>query len=85
MPAGDSHQYISGRRGGHHACRRKNLLFGMSERTGPQAIETTASRLFATDAADRIIVCRLSPIVPTCILTRCSPSLTPARPPSTRR
>jgi arginine deiminase len=43
-----------------HAGAR-TLLFGMSERTGPQAIETTASRLFATDAADRIIVCRLSP------------------------
>ncbi len=43
-----------------HAGTR-TLLFGMSERTGPQAIETIASRLFAADAADRIIVCQLSP------------------------
>ncbi|WFN33976.1 arginine deiminase [Methanogenium sp. S4BF] len=43
-----------------HAGMR-NVLFGMSERTGPQVIETVASRLFAADAADRIIVCRLSP------------------------
>ena len=43
-----------------HAGTR-TILFGMSERTGPQAIETIASRLFAADAADRIIVCQLSP------------------------
>ncbi|KAF1075935.1 arginine deiminase [Methanogenium sp. MK-MG] len=39
----------------------RTLLFGMSERTGPQTIETVASRLFAADAVDRIIVCHLSP------------------------
>jgi len=43
-----------------HAGTR-TLLFGMSIRTTPQAIETIASRLFAADAADRIIVCCLSP------------------------
>ncbi len=39
----------------------RTILFGMSERTGPQVIETIASRLFSADAADRIIVCRLTP------------------------
>ncbi len=43
-----------------HAGTR-TLLFGMSERTSPQAIETIASRLFAVDVVDRIIVCQLSP------------------------
>lgn len=42
-----------------HADTR-TILFGMSERTGPQVIETIASRLFTADAADRIIVCRLN-------------------------
>ncbi|WAI02356.1 arginine deiminase [Methanogenium organophilum] len=43
-----------------HAGRR-TILFGMSRRTGPQVIETIASRLFAADAADRIIVCCITP------------------------
>ena len=43
-----------------HAGRR-TVLFGMSIRTGPQVIETIASRLFAADAADRIIVCCITP------------------------
>lgn len=43
-----------------HAGRR-TILFGMSRRTGPQVIETIASHLFAADAADRIIVCSITP------------------------
>lgn len=43
-----------------HAGRR-TILFGMSIRTGPQVIETIASRLFAADAADRVIVCCITP------------------------
>ena len=43
-----------------HAGRR-TILFGMSIRTGPQVIEQIASRLFAADAADRIIVCCITP------------------------
>lgn len=42
-----------------HAGSR-TVLFGMSGRTRPQVIETIASRLFEADAADRIIICRLS-------------------------
>lgn len=43
-----------------HAGRR-TILFGMSIRTGPQVIEEIALRLFAADAADRIIVCCITP------------------------